>query len=59
MIINRHESYSVKEVSRILKKHGTFITQQVGGLNNKEINEFLGAADSRFNDWNLEAAVRN
>jgi hypothetical protein len=49
----------VKEVSRILKKHGTFITQQVGGLNNKEINEFLGAADSRFNDWNLEAAVRN
>jgi len=43
LVINRHESYSPKEVKRILKKQGTFITQQVGGLNNKEINELLGA----------------
>ncbi|MEK4485983.1 class I SAM-dependent methyltransferase [Psychrobacillus sp. FSL H8-0484] len=40
IIINRHESYDVREVKRILKKDGLFITQQVGGKN----NEFLSKA---------------
>ena len=31
MIINRHESFDIKEVRRILKPNGIFITQQVGG----------------------------
>lgn len=30
VIINRHESYNLKEVRRVLKKEGIFITQQVG-----------------------------
>ncbi len=34
IIINRHESYSLKEVSRILKNNSLFITQQVSGDNN-------------------------
>lgn len=57
LIINRHESYSAKEVKRTLKDKGIFITQQVGGLNDKEINEILGAKKSEFIDWNLEKAV--
>lgn len=46
MIINRHESYDIKEIKRILKSDGIFITQQVGGRNNeflskKLINDFV------------------
>ncbi|NLG89248.1 MAG: class I SAM-dependent methyltransferase [Clostridiaceae bacterium] len=57
LVINRHESYSPEEVKRVLKRQGTFITQQVGGLNNKEINELLGAPKYEYYNWNLEIAV--
>ena len=33
LIINRHESYDLSEVRRVLKKNGFFVTQQVGGEN--------------------------
>lgn len=33
IVINRHESYDLREVSRVLKPDGMFITQQVGGEN--------------------------
>lgn len=42
IVINRHESYDLCEVRRILKAGGMFITQQVGGQNcinlEKQIN---------------------
>lgn len=41
IIINRHESFDIKEVYRLLKPKGLFITQQVGGLNNNELSRFL------------------
>lgn len=41
VIINKHESFDIKEVCRLLKPTGLFITQQVGGLNNKELSRFL------------------
>lgn len=41
IIINRHESYNVKEVKRILKPDGIFITQQVGGRNNEILSKRL------------------
>lgn len=41
IIINRHEAFDIKEVYRLLKPKGLFITQQVGGLNNKELSRFL------------------
>ncbi|WMM25505.1 class I SAM-dependent methyltransferase [Tissierella sp. MB52-C2] len=41
IIINRHESFCVTEINRILKPGGIFITQQVGGMNNREISKFL------------------
>lgn len=41
LIINRHESYLPAEIFRLLKPGGIFITQQVGGLDNLEINQVL------------------
>ena len=41
MIINRQEAYDVKEVKRILKPNGIFITQQVGGKNNELLSKKL------------------
>ena len=38
IIINKHSSYDIKEIKRILKKDGIFITQQVGCLNNRELS---------------------
>lgn len=58
LIINRHESYSVAEVKRILKNNGYFITQQIGGLNDIELNTFLEAEDFQYQDWNLTKASK-
>ncbi|WP_313232985.1 class I SAM-dependent methyltransferase [Tissierella praeacuta] len=41
IVINRHESFCLWEINRILKPGGLFITQQVGGMNNREISKFL------------------
>jgi SAM-dependent methyltransferase len=41
IIINRHEAFDINEIYRLLKPNGLFITQQVGGLNNKELSRFL------------------
>ena len=41
IIINRHESFDMKEVYRILKPNGFFITQQVGGENNFLLHKAL------------------
>ncbi|MNJ60522.1 Methyltransferase domain protein [compost metagenome] len=41
LVINRHEAYSVQELGRVLKPGGWFITQQVGGLNNRELSRWL------------------
>jgi SAM-dependent methyltransferase len=41
LVISRHESYDPQEVFRVLKQGGQFITQQVGGLNNLELNQVL------------------
>ena len=42
-VINRHESFDLNEVNRVLKQSGYFITQQVG---NKNAGEFI----QRLND---------
>ena len=41
IVINRHESYDEKEVKRVLKNSGIFITQQVGAYNNKDLATFF------------------
>ncbi|NLM96676.1 MAG: class I SAM-dependent methyltransferase [Halanaerobiaceae bacterium] len=39
LVINRHESFDAREVRRVLKNGGYFITQQVGGKNNNDLSE--------------------
>lgn len=58
IVINRHESYDPKEVRRVLKPSGMFITQQVGGRNNAELSQRL-VGDNRQIDktWDLKHAV--
>lgn len=41
LVMNRHESFSAQDVFRIIKPGGTFITQQVGGQNNRELATWL------------------
>jgi SAM-dependent methyltransferase len=58
LVISRHESYNPLEVHRILKRGGGFITQQVGGLDNLELNQVLEDTLSfPFTDWGLAAAL--
>lgn len=42
MIINRHEAFDPKELYRLLRPNGYFVTQQVGGLNNKDLSNKVG-----------------
>ena len=56
LVIDRHESFVAREVYRVLKKGGVFLTQQVGLANFPELNEFLGAPKVEEAAWNLRAA---
>jgi len=59
LVINRHASYWGPEVYRILKPNGIFLTQQVGSLNNIQINEFLDAPIKQSaKEWALENKIR-
>lgn len=58
LIINRHEYYSPQEVARILIPGGTFITQQVGEQNDRDLVEMLGATPEPLDfAWNAAAAA--
>jgi SAM-dependent methyltransferase len=48
VIINRHESFDLKEVNRSLKRGGYFITQQVGSKNTNEFMQRLNGDDFVF-----------
>lgn len=57
MVINRHESYNAKEVIRILKPEGVFVTQQVGGKNNELLSrQLIKDFMPKFPHWNLDYA---
>ncbi len=48
VVINRHESFIVEEVKRVLKPGGYFITQQVGNDNNWKLSKrLLGSNHNR------------
>ena len=58
IILNRHESFEAKEVSRVLKTGGYFITQQIGKKNMSELGRSLidGFNPDSFG-WMLSEAV--
>lgn len=60
VVINRHGSFDSKEINRVLKKGGIFITQQVGENNDRELVELLMPGTPKpFSDLNLEEQKRN
>ena len=55
IIINRHGDFNAKELYRLLKKGGLFITQQVGSENDRELVEMvLPGTPKQFPDLNLK-----
>lgn len=58
LVISRHESFDPPEIWRILKPGGVFITQQVSGLDNLELNQILQNKISvEFIHWGLAKAL--
>ncbi|GAB4442107.1 MAG: class I SAM-dependent methyltransferase [Chloroflexi bacterium OHK40] len=59
LVINRHESFDPDEVRRILKPGGRFITQQVGGQDNVELNLALQETVAlSYGTWDAGTAAR-
>lgn len=55
VVINRHGSYDPKEIFRVLKPGGIFITQQVGEDNDRElVQRLLPRQEKSFPGHNLE-----
>jgi len=53
LIINHHAAFSIKEIYRVLKLKGYFITQQVGKENNLELNKFFLDNSYHKKMWDL------
>lgn len=59
IVINRHESFNVNEIYRILKGGGYFITQQVGGKNDNDLsNKLIDSFIPRFANHDLKSNVK-
>jgi SAM-dependent methyltransferase len=58
LVIDRHTGYSAKEVFRVLRKGGEFITQQVGSRTNRSLRRALGVRNSSPDVWSQSSAVR-
>lgn len=57
MVINRHGDFCAKEIYRVLKPGGVFLTQQVGAENDRELVELLcGKTPLPFPEQYLEIA---
>lgn len=58
LIITRYRGYAPEEVYRVLAPSGKFITQQIGGISDIELNKRLNAPLSQSHSrWNLKIAV--
>lgn len=58
LITNRHGAYNIAELTRVLKKDGLFITQQVGAENDKELIHLLQPELTTFAYSNLYLDVQ-
>lgn len=58
IILNRHGSYNVNEIYRLLKKGGYFISQQVGEENDREfVRMVLPEVKKQFRGFNLSNEI--
>lgn len=58
LVLNQHESFSSSEVYRILKPGHSFVTKQVDGDNDKDLQTMLGAPVEE-SEWHLSYAVED
>jgi len=59
LVTNRHAAFIPPELHRVLKPGGFFITQQVGGKNNFELNELLqDKPEFQFSNWTPDMATK-
>jgi SAM-dependent methyltransferase len=58
LVINRHEYYDPTEVMRVLKPGSQFITQQVGGKNEDDLNILMESNEYPYAHWTLAYAVK-
>lgn len=59
MIINRHGAFDARELCRLLKKDGIFVTQQVGGDNDRDLVEMvLPGTKSLFSHLRLKEQIK-
>jgi hypothetical protein len=57
LVINRHDSYHPEVLMRIMKNDGVFVTQQVGELDNVELNHYFDDHSRDQNNWCLDNAI--
>jgi len=53
LVMNRHDAYDLKEVYRILRPGGKFLTQQVSTGNTTSIKKIFGVKKKSFRDMKL------
>lgn len=58
LIIDRHEGWPAPDLFRALKPCGCYITQQVGGDNALELNQYLSGEPPLYGSYNLAGAKR-
>lgn len=59
LVTNRHGSFIATELQRVLQSGGIFITQQVGGENNFQLNELIQEKpEFQFSYWTLDLATK-
>ena len=52
LVLNRHGAFDGKEVYRVLKSNGIFLTQQVSGNNLDDLIQEFGS-ESKFKSWSV------
>lgn len=58
VVVNRHEAFPPREVRRVLRPGGAFLTQQVCGDHGDRVRALLGLPPSGERPWRLSDAVR-
>ena len=59
LVLDRHGSYSEREILRLLRPGGIFLTEQVGGQNCIRLNELLqDKVEFEYSYWTVELITR-